>query len=125
MTPYTALARWIEEVTPGLLNLMTAAANATEDLSIGVPAMRASADQIRATVAEGQRCLTANRGPDDVLSARLDSLHERFGFLARSFEADPEEFGEGYVPALAHQLRVAVADLTAYIAELERLMRTT
>jgi hypothetical protein len=52
------------------------------------------------------------------LAERLHGLIERFGFIARSFDAPAQEYGEGYVPALAHQSRVLIADFTVFIADL-------
>jgi hypothetical protein len=121
--PNTALTTWIENMTPSMLNLMAVAASATDALSAGTPAMRSSADQIRATVAEGRRRFDADRGPDVEFGTRLERVHERFEFMARSLEADPEEFGGGYLPAVAHQLRQLIVDLTTFIADLERAMR--
>jgi len=61
-----------------------------------------------------------NPCPDAELAERLQSLIERYSFIGRSFEAPAEKYGEGYLPAVAHQLRVLIADLAVFLADLGR-----
>ena len=74
--------------------------------------------QLRAAATGGQRRLESHPCPDPELGRRLGGLLERFVFIARSLESTTEEYGDGYIPALAHQLRTLLADFTVFIADL-------
>jgi hypothetical protein len=114
----TELQRWAGNENPEFIVLVDTAIVASESLLVGPDAIRASADQLRAVGSDQQQRSESHPCPDPELADRLHGLIERYGFIARSFEAPIEEYGEGYVPALAHQLRVLIADLTVFRADL-------
>jgi hypothetical protein len=80
--------------------------------------MRASADQLRAIVTAGQHRCESHPCPDLELGERLAGLLERYGFIARSLEASAVEYGDGYIPAVATQLRVLNAEFTVFVSDL-------
>jgi hypothetical protein len=112
------LQRWAGDETPEFVVLLDTAGTAAEALPVGAAAIRASADQLRAVAAAGKERLTSHPCPDPELGERLARLIERYGFMARSFEAPAEEYGETYLPALGHQLRSLIADLTVFVSDL-------
>jgi hypothetical protein len=112
------LQRWAGDENPEFVILLDTAGAASEALLIGPEAIRASADQLRAVAEAGRERLASHPCPDPELEERLTRLIERFGFMARSFEAPADQYGSGYLPALGHQLRTLVADLTVFISDL-------
>jgi len=112
------LQRWAGDETPEFVVLLDTAASASEALLIGPEAIRASGDQLRAVATAGQDRLGSHPCPDPDLGDRLARLIERYGFMARSFEAPTDEYGDGYLPALGHQLRTLIADLTVFVSDL-------
>jgi hypothetical protein len=113
-----ALKLWADDENPDFQALIATAGHASDALLAGPEAIRASADQLRAVTAAGRRRLEAHPCPDPDLAERLERLVERLGFIARSFEAPVHEYGDGYLPALAHQLRTLIADFTVFMADL-------
>jgi len=113
-----ALKLWADDENPNFLALIATAGHAWDALHGGPEAMRANADQLRAATTAGRRRLEDQPCPDRELGYRLDGLLERFGFIARSLEAPAEEYGDGYIPALAHQFQTLLADFTVFIADL-------
>lgn len=97
---------------------MATADLAADALLIGSEAMQASADQLRAVGSERQQWLESHPCPDQNLGDRLDGLMERYSFMVRSFEASAGEYGDGYIPAVSHQLRMLISDLSIFIADL-------
>jgi hypothetical protein len=112
------LKLWADEENPDFHALIATAGQASDALIAGPEAMRASADQLRAGASAGERRLESHPCPDPDLARRLAALVERYGFIARSFEAPAQKYGEGYIPALAHQLRMLIADFTVFQADL-------
>jgi hypothetical protein len=112
------LQQWAGDENPEFVILLDVAGAASEALLIGPEAIRASADQLRAVAEAGRERLASHPCPDPELGERLTRLIERFGFMARSFEAPADRYGSGYLPALGHQLRALVADLTVFVSDL-------
>jgi hypothetical protein len=115
---HAALKLWADDENPDFRALIATAGHAADALRAGAEAMQASADQLRAAATAGQRRLESRPCPDPELGRRLGGLLERFVFIARSLESTTEEYGDGYIPALAHQLRTLLADFTVFIADL-------
>jgi hypothetical protein len=109
---------WAGDENPEFIVLVDTAIVASESLLIGPDAIKASADQLRAVGSAQLHRLQTHPCPDAELAERLHGLIERYGFIGRSFEAPAEEYGQGYLPAVAHQLRVLIADLTVFLADL-------
>ena len=103
---------------PEFIVLVDTAIVVSESLLVGPDAIRASADQLGAVGSAQLRRLQTHPCPDAELAERLQGLIERHGFIGRSFEAPAEEYGKGYLPAVAHQLRVLIADLAVFLADL-------
>jgi hypothetical protein len=116
--PNGELQRWVGEERPGLEVLLDTASAAAEALLIGPEAIRASGDQLRAVAEAARERLASHPCPDPELRERLARLIERFGFMARSFEAPTDRYGSGYLPAVGHQLQTLVADLTVFVSDL-------
>ena len=112
------LQQWAGDENPEFVILLDVAGAASEALLIGPEAIRASADQLRAVAEAGRDRLASHPCPDPELGERLTRLIERFSFMARSFEAPAGRYGSGYLPALSHQLRTLVADLTVFVSDL-------
>jgi hypothetical protein len=115
-----SLERWANDASAEFSSLLLTTDVAFESLRGGTAAMRASADQIRAIVDSGQRKTAAHPCPDPALAVRLAGLFERYGFMARSLEASADDYGDGYIPAVAHQLQRLGADLTSFVDDLGR-----
>jgi hypothetical protein len=113
------LQQWAGEERPALAVLLDAAGTASEALLVGPEAVRASGDQLRALAEAGRDRLASHPCPDPDLGDRLVRIIERFGFMARSFDAPADRYGSGYLPALGHQLRALTADLTAFVSDLD------
>ena len=112
------LQRWAGDENPEFVVLLDTASAASEALLVGPEAIRASADQLRAVAEAGTERLVSHPCPDPDLADRLARLIERYGFMARSFAAPTDEYGAGYLPALGHQLRTLVSDLTVFVSDL-------
>ena len=112
------LQLWAGDENPEFIVLVDTAIVASESLLIGPDAIRASADQLRSVGSAKLRRLQAHPCPEAELAERLQGLIERYGFIGRSFEAPAEKYGEDYLPAVAHQLRVLIADLAVFLADL-------
>lgn len=80
--------------------------------------MGAAADQLREVVRTGQQRAETHPCPDPALGVRLAGLLERYGFIARSLEAPAGDYGDGYLPAVAHQLRRLNAEFTVFVDDL-------
>jgi hypothetical protein len=115
---HAALKLWADDENPEFRALIATAGHGADALRAGPEAMQASADQLRAAATAGQRRLESHPCPDPELGRRLDGLLERFVFMARSLESPTDLYGDGYIPALAHQLRTLLADFTVFIADL-------
>jgi hypothetical protein len=115
---HAALKRWADDENPDFQALIATAGQASDAICTGPEAMHASADQLRAVASAGKRRLESHPCPDPELGHRLGGLLERFDFIARSLEAPAEEYGDGYAPARAHQLRTLLADFTVFVADL-------
>jgi len=113
-----ALERWANQATSEFRALLATAGIADDALQLGSEAMRASADQLRAIVTAGQHRCESHPCPDLELGERLAGLLERYGFIARSLEASAVEYGDGYIPAVATQLRVLNAEFTVFVSDL-------
>ena len=109
---------WAGDENPEFIVPVDTAIAASESLLIGPDAIRASADQLRSVGSAKLRRLQAHPCPEAELAERLQGLIERYGFIGRSFEAPAEKYGEDYLPAVAHQLRVLIADLVVFLADL-------
>lgn len=103
------LRQWADDQHQGFIALLTTADLAADALLIGSEAIQASADQLRAVGSEQQQWLESHPCPHQDLGDRLDALIERLSFMARSFEAPAGEYGDGYIPAVSHQLRILSA----------------
>ncbi len=112
------LERWANRETAGFRALLATADIADDALHLGSEAIRASADQLRAVVVAGQRRGESHPCPDPELGERLAGLLQRYGFIARSLEAPPEEYGDGYIPVVANQLRKLNVQFAVFIADL-------
>lgn len=112
------LQRWAGDENPEFMVLVDTAIAASESLLVGPDAIKASADQLRAVGSAALGRLETHPCPDVQLGQRLQGLVERYGFVGRSFAAPAEEYGDGYIPAVAHQLRVLIADLSVFLADL-------
>ena len=119
MSPRDAqLQRWAGDENPEFVILMDTAGRAADALLVGAEAIRASGDQLRAVASAAEERLASRPCPDPDLADRLDRLVERYGFMARSFEAPADEYGTGYLPALGHQLRALIADFAVFLSDL-------
>jgi hypothetical protein len=82
--------------------------------------MRASADQLRAVVDAGQQRAARYPCPDTALGLRLAALLERYGFIARSLEAPVDDYGDGYIPAVANQLQRLGTEFALFVEDVGR-----
>jgi hypothetical protein len=113
-----ALKLWADDENPDFHVLIATAGLAADALLTGSEAIRASGDQLGAAAAVGRQRLESHPCPDPDLEVRLRALIERYGFVARSFAAPTHEYGDGYIPALGHQLRTLITDFTVFMADL-------
>lgn len=113
-----ALKLWADDENPDFHVLVATAGLASDALLAGSEAIQASADQLRAAATVGRQRLESHPCPDPDLGERLRALIERYGFIAYSFAAPVQEYGDGYIPALAHQLRTLITDFTVFMADL-------
>jgi hypothetical protein len=115
-----SLERWADGQAAAFRSLLLTTDVAAEALRRGPDAMRASADQLRAVVDAGQRRAATHPCPNPALGRRLSGLLERYGFMARSLEARVEDYGDGYIPAVANQLQRLEADFVRFVEDLGR-----
>ena len=58
--------------------------------------------------------------PNSALGLRLEGLLERYGFMARSLEAPVDDYGDGYIPAVANQLQRLGTEFALFVEDLGR-----
>jgi hypothetical protein len=115
-----SLERWVEGEAATFRSLLLTADVAAEALRRGPEAMRASADQLRAVVDAGQQRGGTHPCPDPAFGVRLAGLLERYGFMARSLEAPVDDYGDGYIPAVANQLQRLGTEFALFVKDLGR-----
>jgi hypothetical protein len=111
------LVTFVKSYRPEFTVLVDTAIAVSESLPICPDAIRASANQLGAVGSGQLRRSQTHPCPDAELAERLQGLIERHGFIGRSFEAPAEEYGEGHLPTVTHQLRVLIADLAVFLAD--------
>jgi hypothetical protein len=115
-----SLERWANDEAFQFRSLLLTSEVAAEALRRGTEAIRASADQLRAVVRAGQQRAETHPCPDPDLGVRWAGLLERYGFIVRSLEAPAGDYGDGYLPAVAHQLKTLSTDFTVFVDDLGR-----
>ena len=114
------LERWADGEAAAFRSVLLTADVAAEALRRGPEAMRASADQLRAVVDAGQQRAARYPCPDTALGLRLAALLERYGFIARSLEAPVDDYGDGYIPAVANQLQRLGTEFALFVEDVGR-----